>query len=105
MIFTTENFKQEVEESLGIVLVDFYATWCGPCQIMAPIIEELISENKDANVKIGKLNIDEAQDISTKYNVMSIPTLMLFKDGKTISRISGYRDKQDLLEWINKNKT
>ncbi len=104
MIFNKDNFKQDVEDNSGIVLVDFFATWCGPCQMMAPIIEEMIKENKDGNVTIGKLNIDDAQEISSKYNVMSIPTFLVFKGGKVVGRQTGYCDKDELMQLINKSK-
>lgn len=104
MILNKDNFKQEVEDNVNLVLVDFFAPWCGPCQIMSPIIEEIITENKDQKVKIGKLNIDEFQDIAVKYNVMSIPTFVLFKNGKEITRIVGYCDKEELIQLIDKNK-
>ena len=104
MNLTKDNFKKEVEESGGVVLVDFFATWCGPCQMMLPIVEEMIKENKDNNVKIGKLNIDEAQEIAAKYNVMSIPTFLLFKNGKAVTTIKGYCAKDDLMSMIEKNK-
>jgi thioredoxin 1 len=104
MIFNKDNFKQEVEDNAGLVLVDFFAPWCGPCQIMAPIVEEIISENKDINVKIGKLNIDENQDIASKYGVMSIPTFLVFKSGKVISQKMGYCAKEELEELIDKSR-
>ncbi|OGF31048.1 thioredoxin [Candidatus Falkowbacteria bacterium RIFCSPLOWO2_12_FULL_45_13] len=104
MIFNKDNFKQEVEENAGVVLVDFFAAWCGPCQMMAPIIDEMIKENKDQNIKIGKVNIDDDQSIAVKYNVMSIPTFLIFKKGKVNDRISGYCSKDDLIQLIDKNK-
>lgn len=104
MIFNNNNFKQEVEDNAGVVLVDFFAPWCGPCQLMAPIVEELINEYKDKGVKIGKLNIDENQEIAAKYNVMSIPTFLLFKNGKVIDQKVGYGDKDGLIEMIENNK-
>jgi thioredoxin 1 len=104
MEFTKDNFKQEVEDNQGIVLVDFFAQWCGPCQLMQPVMEELISQNKDHNVKIGKLNVDKAQDIASKYTVMSIPAFLLFKKGKEVSRIQGYCSKEDLTQLIEKYK-
>ena len=104
MILTKDNFKQEVENNNGLVLVDFFAPWCGPCQMMSPIIEEMIKENTDKSVKIGKLNIDEFQEVATNYGVMSIPTFLLFKNGKVVGRITGYCAKEDLLEMIKKNK-
>lgn len=103
MIFNKDNFKQEVEDSADPVLVDFFATWCGPCQMMAPIIEEMINEYKDKKVKIGKLNIDENQEIAVKYNVMSIPTFLIFKNGKAVDRKTGYCTKEELAQLIDKN--
>ena len=104
MILNKDNFKQEVEDYSGVVLVDFFAPWCGPCQIMSPVVDEIIKENKDQNVKIGKLNIDENQDIAAKYNVMSIPTFLLFKNGKVVDQKTGYGDKDGLLKMIANNK-
>jgi len=104
MIFNDNNFKQEVEAFFGVVLVDFYAPWCGPCQIMAPIVEEMIKENKDENVKIGKLNVDENQAVAGKYGVMSIPTFLVFKNGKVVRNKVGYGDKEELEQLIVKSK-
>ena len=104
MQFTDQNFQQEVEQSNGVVLVDFFAEWCGPCKIMGPIIEELAEEYKNKEgVKIGKLNIDENQAVAQKFNVMSIPTLILFKDGKPVETLVGMQNKELLQELINKN--
>ncbi len=104
MQFTDQSFQQEVEESKGLVLVDFFAEWCGPCKVMGPIIEELAEEYKDKEgVKIGKLNIDESQASAQKFSVMSIPTLILFKDGKPVETLAGMQDKESLKELINKN--
>ena len=85
--------------SNGIVLVDFYATWCGPCKMMAPIVEELATE-LDGKVKVGKINVDENSDIAVEYNVMSIPTLIVFKNGKEEKRLVGVRDKEELLRLL-----
>jgi thioredoxin 1 len=104
MQFTDQNFQQEVEQSKGVVLVDFFAEWCGPCRVMGPIIEELAGEFKDKlGLKIGKLNIDENTATAEKYGIMSIPTLILFKDGKKIEQLVGLRDKDSLINLINKN--
>ncbi len=103
MVFTDQNFKQEVEDGNELVLVEFYAPWCGPCKMMAPIIEELIEDYKEKDVKIGKLNVDENQTSAEKYNVMGIPTIALFKGGKVIEQVTGFRAKEDLKEMIDKH--
>jgi len=95
------EFQKEVLDFKGLVLVDFGATWCGPCQMLSPIIEEISTELKD-KVKVIKIDVDEAQDISCKYNVSGIPTVILFKDGKIVDTIVGFRQKQDYLNAINK---
>lgn len=93
---SSENFEKEVLKSEKPVLVDFYADWCGPCNAMAPVIEELATE-LDGKVKVGKINVDENSDIAVEYNVMSIPTLIIFKNGKEEKRLVGLRDKEELL--------
>lgn len=93
---SSENFEKEVLNSEKPVLVDFYADWCGPCKAMAPVIEELATE-LDGKAKVGKINVDENSDIAVEYNVMSIPTLVVFKDGKEEKRLVGLREKEELL--------
>ena len=93
---SSENFKEEVLNSEKPVLVDFYADWCGPCNAMAPVIEELAKE-LEGKAKVGKVNVDENSDIAVEYNVMSIPTLIIFKNGKEEKRLVGLRDKEQLL--------
>ena len=93
---SSENFEKEVLKSEKSVLVDFYADWCGPCNAMAPVIEELATELEE-KAKVGKINVDENSDIAVKYNVMSIPTLIIFKNGKEEKRLVGLRDKEELL--------
>ena len=95
-----EEFKTEVLKSTNAVLVDFWAPWCGPCQMLGPIIEEISTELKD--LKVVKVNVDEAQEISSKYNITGIPTVILFKDGQMVETIVGFRQKQDYLNAINK---
>jgi thioredoxin 1 len=96
---TSENFDHEVLRSTEPVFVDFWASWCGPCRAVAPTIEKLASEYK-GRVKFGKLNVDENPDLAMKYNVQSIPTLIIFKDGKEVSRLVGAGPKQMYVEQI-----
>ena len=93
---TTDNFEQEVLQAQQPVLVDFYADWCGPCNAMAPVIEELAKE-LEGKVKVGKINVDENPDIAVEYNVMSKPTLIVFKNGKEEKRLVGLRNKEELI--------
>lgn len=98
--FTDENFETEVLQSKIPVLVDFWATWCGPCQMMTPLIEELAKE-LEGKVKVGELNVDEAPQTAGKYNVMSVPTLILFKNGEVAKILVGFRTKEDILKEIS----
>jgi len=98
LILNKENFD-EVINGTKPVLVDFWATWCGPCKMLAPTIEELAEELKD-EIVVAKLDVDQVQDIAVKYQVMSIPTLVLFKDGKEVKRTVGFRPKAQLLDFL-----
>ncbi|MFA4941511.1 MAG: thioredoxin [Patescibacteria group bacterium] len=102
-VFNDENFQQEVIEASKTkpVLVDFFASWCGPCKLQGPIIDELAEEIGEKAV-VGKANTEEATEISTKYEVMSIPTLILFKDGAAKETLNGLHPKEALLEVIKK---
>ena len=93
--FTTENFEAEVMQSELSVLVDFYADWCGPCKMMAPIVEAL-AKKYDGKVKVGKINVDEQQELAQRYRVMSIPTFIVFKDGKAAGTFVGGMSQKDL---------
>lgn len=99
--FDEKNFSDEVMKSEMPVIVDFWAEWCGPCHIMSPIIDE-VSKEFEGKAKIGKVNVDENQVISSKYGIMSIPTILAFKDGKVIGQLVGARPKKDLVDLINK---
>jgi len=96
---TNENFNEEVLESNKTTIVDFYADWCGPCKMMSPVIDKIAEEND--NIKVGKLNVDEAQDIAMKYNVMSIPTIIIFKNGIESKRFVGVTSKSEILNALN----
>lgn len=99
-VFNTGNFDQEVLKSSGPVLVDFYADWCGPCKMMGPVVEKL-SESYADKVKIGKLNVDESDDIASRYGVMSIPTFILFKDGQAVQSVKGAVPVQALEQMLD----
>ncbi|MCI9559935.1 thioredoxin [Candidatus Ventrimonas sp. KK005] len=93
--FTTENFTTEVLNADKPVLVDFYADWCGPCRMMSPIVEQL-AVDMEGKAIIGKLNIDDNEEIAMKYGVMNIPTLILFKNGAEVNRIVGSQNREVL---------
>lgn len=99
--FTDQNFEAEVLKSDQPVLVDFWAAWCGPCQMMGPIIEELAEELK-GKYKIGKLNVDENRETAAKYGIMSIPTMIIFKSGKEVKQLVGAQSKEGLKEELEK---
>ena len=95
---TSENFESEVINSKEPVMIDFFANWCGPCKMMSPVIDEIAEELQ--NIKVGKINVDENQDLAMKYNVMSIPTIVIIKDGKEIKRFVGVQDKENLIKHL-----
>ncbi len=95
LVITSENFEQEVLKSETPVLVDFWATWCGPCRMVGPVVEEL-AEELAGTVKVGKINVDEQGPLAMKYGVMSIPTLILFKNGEVAAKTVGAMPKDML---------
>ena len=101
MVFTTQNFEQEVLKSDKPVLVDFYADWCGPCKMMAPVVEEL-AELYQGKAKVGKLNVDDNEEIAMKYCVMSIPTLLVIKNGNVEAKMIGVQKRETLMDALDK---
>ncbi len=93
--FTDQNFEEEVIKNEEIVLVDFWAPWCGPCQMMGPIIDQL-AEEVGENIKVGKLNVDENSATASKYGIMSIPALKIFKNGEVVKEFTGVQDRDSL---------
>ena len=96
-IFNEDNFEIEVLKSDKTTIVDFFADWCGPCKMMTPIIESIAEENAE-DIKVGKVNVDENQDLAIKYNVMSIPTILVFKNGNIFKSFIGVTPKQEIME-------
>ena len=99
IIVTNENYIDEVINSDIPVLLDFWATWCGPCRMIAPIIEEIAAENV-GKIKVGKVNVDEQQELAAQFQVMSIPSLFVMKDGKIVNQAMGALPKAQILEML-----
>ncbi len=98
VIINKNNFEEEVLKSEKTVLLDFWASWCGPCRMVGPIIEEIAEERTD--IKVGKVNVDEEQELAAQFQVMSIPTLVVIKDGKVVNQSAGARPKPQILEML-----
>ena len=101
--FNKESFQNEVLNKKGLALVDFWATWCGPCRMLGPVIDELAGE-LEGSVLVGKVNVDEEEELARQYRVMSIPNIYIFKDGEPVNRIVGAVPKEKILEALNAAK-
>lgn len=101
-VLNKENFENEVLNSNKLTVVDFFATWCGPCQMLAPVLEKLSKEQDDLN--IFKVDIDESVELAIKYQVEVVPTLVIFKNGNPVKTLEGFRTEKELLEELNKLK-
>ena len=96
---TAANFNDEVLHADTPVLLDFYADWCGPCKMLAPVLHEIAEENADA-LKVGKVNVDEQMELAMRFQVSSIPMLVVFKDGKAVAKSVGYRSKSEIAAMV-----
>ena len=92
------NFQNEIMDSEKTVLLDFWASWCAPCRMVVPVIEEIAGERPD--IKVGKINVDEQPELASKFGIMSIPTLVVMKNGKIVQQVSGARPKKAILEML-----
>lgn len=101
-VLNKKNFENEVLNSNKLTVVDFFATWCGPCQMLAPVLEKLSKEQNDLN--IFKVDIDESVELAIKYQVEVVPTLVIFKNGNPVKTLEGFRTEKELLEELNKLK-
>ena len=95
---TKENFEAEVMQSEQVVLLDFFASWCGPCRMVAPIIDEIAEENTD--IRVGKVDVDAQTELATQFQVYSIPTLVVMKDGKVVTQSTGAKTKAQILDML-----
>lgn len=102
LALTNDNFKNDILEAAGPALVDFWAPWCSPCRMIAPVVDEIALEF-DGQIKVGKVNVDENREIAIEYGVMSIPTLVIFKGGQPVDRVVGFKSKNELKELLTKH--
>jgi thioredoxin 1 len=98
VVVTNKNFEEEVLKSDKPVIVDFWAAWCGPCRMVAPVLEEIAAENPD--IKVAKINVDEESELASQFRIMSIPTLSVFKGGKLVGTAVGVRPKAEILNLV-----
>ena len=96
---TSENFEKALQAAPGVAVVDFFATWCGPCKMLSPILHEL-AEEKSGALKVGKINVDEQMELAMRFQVSSIPMLVVFKDGKAVTNSVGYRTKSEIAAMV-----
>ena len=99
VVVTIDNFEQEVLHSEKPVLIDFWATWCGPCRMLAPTVAAIAEEKADV-LKVGKVDVDQEPELARRFGIMSIPTLILFKDGQAVKQTMGYQPKEALEAWL-----
>ena len=97
---TDDNFEKEVSQAIKPVLIDFWASWCGPCKMMSPIVDEIASEIGEKAI-IGKVNVDEQENLASKFHIMSIPTLVIIKNGQVVKSFVGVQDKKTILNELN----
>ena len=96
---TSENFEKALQAAPGVAVVDFFATWCGPCKMLAPVLHEIAEENA-GTLKVGKINVDEQMELAMRFQVSSIPMLVVFKDGKAVAKSVGYRPKAEIAAMV-----
>ena len=96
---TSKNFEKALQAAPGVAVVDFFATWCGPCKMLSPVLHEL-AEEKSGTLKVGKVNVDEQMELAMRFQVSSIPMLAVFRDGKAITKLVGYRPKSEIAAMV-----